>query len=166
MSVDYNFVSAINPRGVERNGSISGLEQNPYAVLAVAGARVYHTKLNSKEKDKDSNSQWIYSRWKGTLTFGRDIETPNTAALDITETERHWFRLADDETGRTVWMFKFPENFQYSVDRPFFHVFQGRTRRYGFLFNDDDEASVFGQKVMDRLYTGRGSPSLIAQRPT
>jgi len=127
--MDHNFVSASNPRGVERNGSASGLEQSPYAVLAMAGARVYHTKLNSKD------SQWIYSRWKGTLTFGRDIETTNTAALDISETERHWFRLADDETGRTVWMFKFPENFQYSVDRPFFHVFQGRVRSIIVLYS-------------------------------
>ncbi|KDR77246.1 hypothetical protein GALMADRAFT_66492 [Galerina marginata CBS 339.88] len=128
---------------------VSGLEHNPYAVLAVAGARVYHTKLNVKD------SQWVYSRWKGTLTFGRDIETPNSASQEVSETERHWFRLADDETGRTVWMFKFPEQFEYSVDRPFFHVFQGRTRRYGFLFNDDDEASVFGRKVMERLFNGQ-----------
>jgi len=49
-------------------------------------------------------------------------------------------------------MFKFPENFEYELDRPFFHVFQGRTRRYGFLFNDDDEAALFGKKVLSQLY--------------
>jgi len=149
MSIDSNFIAANGARGVERNGMVSGLEENPYAVLAVAGARVYHTKLNLKE------SQWVYSRWKGTLTFGRDIEGPNAPAREVSETERHWFRLADDETGRTVWMFKFPEQFEYVEDRPFFHVFQGRTRRYGFLFNDDDEASVFGRKVMERLFNGQ-----------
>ncbi|KAH9474695.1 hypothetical protein JR316_0013160 [Psilocybe cubensis] len=155
--MDSTFIAAAGARGVERNGMVTGLEHSPYAVLAVAGARVYHTKLNVKD------SQWIYSRWKGTLTFGRDVDDPNSVTQDISETERHWFRLADDETGRTVWMFKFPENFEYSVDRPFFHVFQGRTRTYGFLFNDDDEASVFGRKVMGRLSSGRGSFSLKAR---
>lgn len=120
MSTDTTFIAASNARNVERNGLVSGLEQNPYAVLAVAGARVYHAKLNAKD------SQWVYSRWKGTLSFGRDMESFNNPSQDVSETERYWFRLADNETGRTVWMFKFPENFEYVVDRPFFHVFQGR----------------------------------------
>ena len=30
-----------------------------------------------------------------------------------------------------------------------------QTRRYGFLFNDDDEAAVFGKKVMTQTYGGR-----------
>ena len=124
MSFDSILSSAA--RGVERNGSISGLEQVPYTVLAVAGARVYHTKLNVKD------SQWVYSRWKGTLTFGRDVDTPYSIAQGVSEAEKHWFRLADDETGRTVWMFKFPENFQYVEDRPFFHVFQGRVSSLAF----------------------------------
>jgi hypothetical protein len=118
--MSFDSVVSSSARGVERNGSVSGLEQVPYTVLAVAGARVYHTKLNVKD------SQWVYSHWKGTLTFGRDIDTPYSIAQGVSEAEKHWFRLADDETGRTVWMFKFPENFQYVEDRPFFHVFQGR----------------------------------------
>ncbi|CAA7266192.1 unnamed protein product [Cyclocybe aegerita] len=135
-------------RSVERNGLVSGLEQVPSTVLAVAGARVYHTKLNAKD------TQWNYSQWKGTLSFGRDIDTPISRTNSASDTEKYWFRLADDETGRTVWMFKFPEQFEYLVDRPFFHVFQGRTRRYGFLFNDDDEASMFGNEVINRIYNG------------
>ncbi|KAF8803352.1 hypothetical protein BYT27DRAFT_7195667 [Phlegmacium glaucopus] len=134
-------------RAVETDGTTSGLEQNPYTIIAVAGARVYHTKLQSKD-----NNQWNYSRWKGTLSLGRDIDTPQSIAQGTTEAEKHWFRLADVESGRTVWIFKFPENFEYELDRPFFHVFQGRTRRYGFLFNDDDEAALFGKKVMSQLY--------------
>ncbi|KAF8964752.1 hypothetical protein BDZ97DRAFT_1659676 [Flammula alnicola] len=147
MSIDS--LTPSNPRGVERNGMVSGLEQNPYSVLAVAGARVYHSKLNMKD------SQWVYSHWKGTLTFGRDIDTPYSIAQGASEAEKHWFRLADNETGRTVWMFKFPEHFEYAEDRPFFHVFQGRTRRYGFLFNDDDEATLFGRRVMNQVFGGQ-----------
>lgn len=31
-----------------------------------------------------------------------------------------------------------------------------QTRRYGFLFNDDDEAALFGRKVMNQLFGDRG----------
>ncbi|KAF8909680.1 hypothetical protein CPB84DRAFT_1434462 [Gymnopilus junonius] len=122
-----------------------GLEHNPYRVLAVAGARVYHAVLDPRD------SPWVYSGWKGTLTFGRDLDAPNSPRRDISEIEKFWFRLVDDETGSTRWTFKFPEAFEYTEDRPFFHVFKGRVRRYGFLFNDDDEAVAFGQKVVQRL---------------
>jgi len=141
-----NSIAPGSARAVETNGTASGLEQNPYTIIAVAGARVYHTKLQARD------NQWNYSQWKGILTLGRDLDTSQNTARGTSEAEKHWFRLADVETGRTVWIFKFPENFEYELDRPFFHVFQGRTRRYGFLFNDDDEAALFGKKVMSQLY--------------
>ena len=118
------YTAAGSTRAVETNGMASGLERNPYAILAVAGARVYHTKLQEKDH------QWNYSRWKGILTLGRDLDTPESLAQGTSETEKHWFRLADVESGRTVWTFKFPENFEYELDRPFFHVFQGRVCLY------------------------------------
>lgn len=105
---------------VERNGTVTGLEQIPYTVLATAGARVYHTKLTDKD------DQWTYSRWKGSLSFCRDIDNPISLSRGAGEVEKHWFRLADENTGRTVWMFRLPEQFEYKIDRPFFHVFQGR----------------------------------------
>ena len=163
--MSFDSILSSGTRDVERQGSVSGLEQVAFTVLAVAGARVYHTKLSAND------NQWNYSQWKGTLSLCRDIDTVDSGGTS--DTEKHWFRLADDQTGRTVWMFKFPENFDYAVDRPFFHVFQGRvrlvvihlhpiyltqpiqTRRYGFLFNDDDEASMFAQKVMNQIYNGR-----------
>jgi len=141
---------------VDLRDTPSGLEQNPHVVLAVAGARVYHTKLNVKDP------QWTYSTWRGTLEFGRDVDTAQSLAQDISDAEKHWFRLVDIESQRTVWIFKFPENFEYVIDRPFFHVFLGRTRRYGFLFNDDDEANVFGRKVVSQLQ--RGQPPKKARR--
>ena len=122
-----NSIAPANARAVETNGISSGLEQNPYTVIAVAGARVYHTKLQERD------NQWNYSQWKGTLTLGRDLDTPESIAQGISEAEKHWFRLADVESGRTVWMFKFPENFEYELDRPFFHVFQGRVYTSNFI---------------------------------
>ena len=123
-----NFIASGSARAVETNGVVSGLEQKPYAIIAVAGARVYHTKLQEKDH------QWNYSRWKGILTLGRDLDTPDSIAQGTSEAEKHWFRLADVESGRTVWMFKFPENFEYELDRPFFHVFQGRVCLFYNLF--------------------------------
>ena len=124
-----NYIASGSARAVETNGIASGLEQKPYAIIAVAGARVYHTKLHEKD-----HHQWNYSHWKGTLTLGRDLDTPESLAQGTSEAEKHWFRLADVESGRTVWMFKFPENFEYELDRPFFHVFQGRVSLY-ILYN-------------------------------
>jgi len=115
---------SLESRSVEKS-TLSGLEQNPYTILSIASARVYHTKLSDKD------NKWTYSQWKGKLFFCRDVD--NTSDGRVTETEKHWFRLADEETGRTVWMFKFPENFEYAIDRPFFHIFQGRVRSYTYL---------------------------------
>ena len=121
MSESAYHLPSTNPRNV-RSGPLSGPEQTPYTVLAVAGARVYHTRLSDKD------DRWTYSQWKGSLSFCRDLDGPSALNQGISEGEKHWFRLADEETGRTVWMFRFPENFEYMIDRPFFHVFQGRVR--------------------------------------
>ena len=128
-----NYMASSSARAVETSGMASGLEQKPYAIIAVAGARVYHTKLQEKD------NQWNYSRWKGTLTLGRDLDTPESLAQGTSEAEKHWFRLADVESGRTVWMFKFPENFEYELDRPFFHVFQGRVCLLYFITSVDTD---------------------------
>ena len=125
MSSEPTLPFSLESRSVDKS-TLSGLEQNPYVVLSVAGARVYHTKLSDKE------NKWTYSQWRGKLSFCQDINNFTTSRSTTREAEKYWFRLADEETGRTVWMFKFPENFEYTVDRPFFHVFQGRVRRFNF----------------------------------
>ncbi|PPQ97271.1 hypothetical protein CVT26_006664 [Gymnopilus dilepis] len=122
-----------------------GLEQNTYSILAVADARVYHAMLDPKD------GPWTYSGWKGRMIFGQDLEVPHSNDQDINETQKLWFRLVDDETGTTIWTFKFPEKLEYTEERPFFHVFKARVRRYGLLFNDDGEATAFGQKVVQCL---------------
>jgi Wiskott-Aldrich syndrome protein len=128
MSAESGPLLFLESRSVEQENKLSGLEQNPYTLLSVASARVYHTKLS------DQNNQWTYSQWRGKLFFCRDIDNTIPATRSpVNEAEKHWFRLADEETGRTVWMFRFPENFEYAIDRPFFHVFQGRVRSFTIL---------------------------------
>ncbi|EAU84111.1 hypothetical protein CC1G_06973 [Coprinopsis cinerea okayama7 len=114
------------------------------SIHAVANARIYHTDLDAKK------DEWTYSRLKGTLTFGRNwsLNKPN----DIKGDGQHWFTLSDEANGKTVWMFEIPAaGLQYEVDRPFFHVFSGRTRKYGLLFEDDDEAALFSKKVFSEV---------------
>jgi len=107
---------------------IPGLSPNSYDVLAVASARVYHAQLAIK------NAEWCYSRLRGTLVFGMDrvqvgdVVGPYHRDNGVVQPEHHWFRLLDPKSGRPVWMFKIHTGFSYQVDRPFFHVFQGRVK--------------------------------------
>ncbi|KAF8893041.1 hypothetical protein BD779DRAFT_1610000 [Infundibulicybe gibba] len=137
---------------------LSGSDSPLYQVYATTPARVYHAHLGAKQPD------WIYSRMKGTLVFGRDRDTrPGGAGADHRPNnnaeEEYWFRLIDEVSGKPVWVFKVPPGLNYQLDRPFFHVFQGRSRRFGFLFDDDDEALEFAKKVISQICPGQASKS-------
>lgn len=115
------FASSINLDKVEpANNAVAEFETNTHTIHAVASARLYHTQLNVK------NCEWSYSRLKGTLSFGRDWSSKGASQSGAQDAEKYWFSLVDKDTGRTVWMFKIPLGLDYQVDRPFFHVFQGR----------------------------------------
>ncbi|KAF9453318.1 hypothetical protein P691DRAFT_658805 [Macrolepiota fuliginosa MF-IS2] len=133
---------------------LPGVAPDSHILYAIAGARVYHsTQLTN------NGSQWTYSHLKGTLAFGRDkrCTAPETATVEQIIAQNRgegeepngewWFQLVDDEAGKVAWKFKIPLNsgakFNYELDRPFFHVFQGSSRKYGFLFDDDKEAATF-----------------------
>lgn len=117
------FASSINLDRVEpANNAVAEFETNTHTIHAVASARLYHTQLNVK------NCEWSYSRLKGTLSFGRDWSSKSAGQGGAQDSEKYWFSLVDKDTGRAVWMFKIPPGMDYQVDRPFFHVFQGRVR--------------------------------------
>ncbi|KAJ7220439.1 hypothetical protein B0H12DRAFT_313076 [Mycena haematopus] len=116
---------------------VPGLHPNTYKVYAVIPARVYHAAFGSKH----SELNWTYSGLHGRLMFGKD-----RGSVD----QGYWFRLLDD-AGKTVWIFKIPElSFDYHIDKPFFHVFRGCSRRFGLLYYDDDAAASFAKKVIGR----------------
>lgn len=127
-------------------------------------------------KRKNNGNQWVYSHLKGTLVFGYNhycagVETTiaeTTPASNNNNSNNNgekaeangggrewWFQLVDDETDKVVWKFKLPLSpgykFNYEFDRPFFHVFQGSSRKYGFLFADDRESEVFSSEVITRV---------------
>ncbi|KAJ7757104.1 hypothetical protein B0H16DRAFT_678633 [Mycena metata] len=116
--------------------AVPGLPPSTYKVYAAIPARVYHASFATKQ------SEWIFSGLAGTLVFGRD-----RGPIDA---QAYWFRLLDDN-GKTIWIFKIPEtSFEYRIDKPFFHVFRGSSRKFGFLYNDDNEAAGFAKKVLGR----------------
>lgn len=133
------------------------LDLSAPSIHAIANARIYHTQLSAKKNGANgggsTNEEWIYSRLKGTLKFGQNWTSTSTvdpySKKQGNTGSQYYFALADDMTGRTIWMFQIPTTFLYEVERPFFHIFNGRTRKYGFLFEDDDEAALFSRKVIN-----------------
>ena len=100
----------------------------PTVLASASSARIYHAQLEAQA------DEWSYSRLKGTLNFGRNwtSEAPigSAKAAEPSSDSPYWFTLADEATGKTVWMFQIPAaGFQYEVDKPFFHSFNGRVCR-------------------------------------
>lgn len=163
------------------NYLLPGVTTGTYVLYAIASVRIYHhnTQLSSNfnlnhigalrfvNNNNNNGHQWVYSHLKGTLVFGYDKPCAGTEAsptvepilaLDRGKPEANgewWFQLVDDETDKVAWKFKLPispgSKFNYELDRPFFHVFQGSSRKYGFLFADDRESEVFSGEVTTRV---------------
>ncbi|KAG6840307.1 hypothetical protein C0991_007632 [Blastosporella zonata] len=151
------LVSAPYPPVLELRPSttISGLPSDTYIIFAVADARIYHAQLTTK------TPEWCFSRMRGTLVFGKDCDPrEHRGHRPASANEAScWFRLLDSASGKPIWMFKIPAGFVYELDRPFFHAFQGKSRRFGFLFEDDDEAHILAKKVAAHTYPPRAAKS-------
>lgn len=129
--------------------AFSELATDAYKIYATASARVYHANFGASQLD------WTYSHLKGVLVFGRDRSAAGSPVSSVDhsslEADKFWFRLIDDISGKVVWMIKVPKALDYQVDRPFFHIFPGRSRMFGFRFEDDDEAVMLSKEVIDRI---------------
>lgn len=68
--------------------------------------------------------------------FGQDCETGERSGQRPPapiEAGSYWFRLLDPTSGKPIWMFKILAGFVYEVDKPFFHVFQGKVSNRSLL---------------------------------
>ncbi|GJE86311.1 Wiskott-Aldrich syndrome protein -like protein [Phanerochaete sordida] len=110
-------------------------------VLACASAKVYHTPFHSK-------ADWTYSGLAGTLVFGRS-DAARGRTLDSAE-QSLWFRLVDPAKG-VVWIHQVPDALDYGLDKPFFHTFSGKSRRFGFRFDDDAAATALLAQVTSHV---------------
>ncbi|KAF8178087.1 hypothetical protein K438DRAFT_1844535 [Mycena galopus ATCC 62051] len=128
---------------------VPGLQPSTHNVYAVIAARVYHAAFGSKQ----SELNWTYSGLQGRLFFGKDRGSVDQA---------YWFRLLDDG-GKTIWIFKISElSFDYCIDKPFFHVFRGSSRKFGLLYYDDNEAAGFAKKVIGRTMSRPPTENCLA----
>ncbi|CAL1709675.1 unnamed protein product [Somion occarium] len=127
-------------------------------ILATASARVYHAPFGGRQ------TSWSPSGLSGILVFGRDRLTLHPdKRLGIgpgsTLEQNFWFRLVDLQSGKgLVWMHQIAEDLEYRLDKPFFHEFRGKTRMFGFRFDEDAEANKFYKKVTSHLRTITASP--------
>ncbi|KAG2361040.1 hypothetical protein BDR07DRAFT_1486317 [Suillus spraguei] len=143
--------SAFTAEDKQRHPYISSvLEPSMQKVVATAAVRIYYAPFYNPHLN------WSYSKLKGIMVFGRDRDThqdtspPKRGGRGVRLKEKYWFRLVDMKTDRVVWTFSIPEVFEYMKDKPFFHYFSGTTRMFGLCFDEDEEASVFYKKVLDR----------------
>ncbi|KAK2460756.1 hypothetical protein APHAL10511_007226 [Amanita phalloides] len=123
---------------------IPGLHHGSYETFAAASARYYHAPLGPQP------SHWDYSKYRGILVFGKNTGAKALApSATSPPDDTYWFRLLVPNSGelKTVWMFKVFTDLNYQVEKPFFHVIHGLTRRYGFLFDYDDAAIGFADQV-------------------
>ncbi|KAJ6511439.1 hypothetical protein C8R47DRAFT_963998 [Mycena vitilis] len=140
------LVSSTTKIGTDTSFLVPGLQPSTYKVYAVIQARVYHAAFGSKQGES-----WTYSGLHGKLMFGKE-----RGSVDA---QGYWFRLLDD-AGKTIWIFKIPEmSFEYRIDKPFFHIFRGSSRKFGFLYYEDNEAATFAKKVIGRTTPGTRPPA-------
>ncbi|KAJ6588538.1 hypothetical protein B0H19DRAFT_210019 [Mycena capillaripes] len=129
---------------------VPGLQPSTYNVYAAIPARVYHAAFGLKQSEL-----WSATGLHGKLMLGKDRGS-------TVDAQAYWFRLVDD-AGKTIWIFKIPEiSFEYRIDKPFFHVFRGCSRKFGFLFYDDTEAASFAKKVIGRTMPRPLAENLLA----
>lgn len=109
----------------ERRHIVSKLPEDA-KILALAPARIYQAPFGAREDG------WAYTGLNGMLVFGRDrvvvhADRPLGAGPGTSFERRYWFRLVDTAPGKgVIWMHPIPAEFQYRLDKPFFHVFQGK----------------------------------------
>ncbi|CCM05610.1 uncharacterized protein FIBRA_07839 [Fibroporia radiculosa] len=135
-------------------------------VLSIASARIYHAPFGARE------DAWRDTGLRGMLVFGRNRLVVNTdrglgvgpaASLE----HMYWLRLIDMQPGKgVVWLHQIPDDFQYRLDKPFFHIFPGKTRMFGLRFESDVEADTFYKRVTSQLHTPVHMPRKIKRSST
>ncbi|KAI0366508.1 hypothetical protein BV20DRAFT_639257 [Pilatotrama ljubarskyi] len=119
-------------------------------VLSAAAARIYHSEFGARP------DAWTYTGLRGMLVFGRNgtsVHSGLTVGGQHARDElNYWFRLVDVDAGKgIVWFHPLPPTLDYRADKPFFHIFSGYSRMFGFRFDEDVDAETFYRRVTTRI---------------
>ncbi|KAI0319340.1 hypothetical protein OF83DRAFT_1055149 [Amylostereum chailletii] len=114
-------------------------------IITAAPARIYHAAFGAPEQE------WSYTGLKGVVVFGYDNHVPMNTFDRNTYVTSYWFRLVDLRKGTIVWAHEVREIIEYEAEKPFFHVFGGKSRKFGFRFDEDEDAAIFLQEVTERI---------------
>jgi len=135
---------------------LSVLPTSTTHIFAMARGQIYHAPFNAA-----TSSEWKPLDLRGAIIFGRDSrQQDDSPSSQYSEDsfEAHdddlWFRLVELEGKkgpRVVWRQPVSvASSDYRMLVPFFHVFSGNSRMFGFRLEDDEEASRFYETVMIR----------------
>ncbi|TRM66897.1 hypothetical protein BD626DRAFT_545952 [Schizophyllum amplum] len=134
--------------GAKKSGGWSSDGRDGWAYSGLAGTLVFG--CEAREAAVDPRRSGTVDPTSGAIDSRSSTPQFDVAAVDSARILAYSFRLAD-ETGRPIWTFKIPTGgFDYSLDRPFFHVFAGKSRRFGLRFDDDGLAEEFARIVRAR----------------
>ncbi|KAI0822440.1 hypothetical protein BC628DRAFT_92684 [Trametes gibbosa] len=118
-------------------------------VLALAHVRIYQSAFGA------SVELWRFTGLRGLLVFTENQATdePDLGSISPHDIEEsRWFRLVDVDTGKgVIWRHQIPALLDYRADKPFFHVFSGCSRMFGFRFDEDLDAERFHKRVTERV---------------
>ncbi|OSD00482.1 hypothetical protein PYCCODRAFT_684034 [Trametes coccinea BRFM310] len=140
---------ASGPEDLKRQ--VSSYLPHDSKILAMAPARIYHSAFNARP------DAWTFTGLRGMLVFGRNRtsiypDRPLGVGEGTSFEQNYWFRLVDLDSGKgIVWFHQIPPNLDYHADKPFFHVFSGCSRMFGFRFDEDADAEHFLNRVTSRI---------------
>ncbi|KZT04903.1 uncharacterized protein LAESUDRAFT_760655 [Laetiporus sulphureus 93-53] len=134
--------------------------------LARASGRLYQAPFDGR------HDAWTYTGLRGTIIFGRDPLSIHASKLlgrgpAACFEYNYWLKIVDPAAnGHTVWMHDIPTDFKYSLDKPFFHIFAGKTRMFGLRFDDDTDGEKFYKKVTSNVSCTVSPPGRINRSPS
>jgi len=153
----YYATNTLTPEDKRR--ILSVLPTSSTHIFAMARGQIYHAPFNAA-----NSGEWKPLDLRGAIIFGRDstiqeeddssFSQQSDDSFDGAHDDDLWFRLVELEGKkgpRVVW--RQPVSVissDYKMLVPFFHVFSGNSRMFGFRFEEDDEASRFYETVMIR----------------
>ncbi|KAI0032062.1 hypothetical protein K488DRAFT_78698 [Vararia minispora EC-137] len=119
----------------------STLSSSTMKIITAAPARLYEARYDSPL------NAWESSRIKGIVVFGHD----SAARSSRRHTTSYWFKIVDIRRGKILWEHDVHQLIEYEAEMPFFHSLSAKPCKFGFRFDEDEDAAIFFQEVAQRV---------------